>query len=111
MFMRCHSSLLLHLHRELQTQTASILREQILQIRRREAARETFLAQHVGDRLRLALLQFPNFFLDRAGRNEPVGVYGLRLADAMRTVNRLRLHRRAQRSGLGLERQHLPRQV
>ena len=62
---------------------ASVFREQIFQIRRGEAAGETFFAQHVGNCLRLALLQFPDFFLDRAGRDEPVGVYGLRLADAV----------------------------
>src|ERR1700690_3000015 len=69
----------------------SIFREKILQIRGREAAGEAFLAEHVGDGLRLVLLQFPDFFLDRAGRNQPVGVDGLRLADAMRTVDGLRL--------------------
>src|ERR1035438_2364911 len=72
----------------------SIFREQIVQIRHRKAAGEALLAEHVGDRLRLALLQFPDFFLDRAGRDEAVGVHGLRLANAVRAVNRLRLHRR-----------------
>src|SRR5208282_6322428 len=71
----------------------SIFREQIIQIRGGEAAGKAFLAQHVGNRLRLALLQFPDFFLDGAGRDEAVGVHGLRLADAMRTVNGLRLDR------------------
>lgn len=33
-----------------------ILRKQIFQIRRREAAGKTFFTEHVGDRLRLALL-------------------------------------------------------
>ena len=62
---------------------ASILREQIFQIRRREDAGKAFLAQHVGDGLCLALLQFPDFFLDGAGRDEAIGVHRLRLADAV----------------------------
>jgi hypothetical protein len=60
-----------------------LFREQIFQIRRRKAAGETFLAQHVGNGLRLVLLQFPDFFLNGSGCNQPVGVDGLRLADTV----------------------------
>src|SRR5438046_2520320 len=76
------------------TANRSVLREQVIQIRLREAAGEAFLAQHVADRLRLALLEFPDFFLHRARRDEAVGVHRLRLADAVGAVNGLRLHRR-----------------
>ena len=37
-----------------------------------------------------ALLQFPDFFLDRAGRDQPVGVHGLGLANAVRAIDGLR---------------------
>src|SRR5439155_25566181 len=67
----------------------SVLGKQILQIRLRQTAREAFFAQHVGNRLSLALLQFPDLFLDRSWRNQPVGVDGLGLADAMRAINGL----------------------
>lgn len=60
-----------------------ILREQIFQIRRRQAAGKAFLAEDVGDGLRFALLQFPNLFFDSARRDEPIGVHGLGLANAM----------------------------
>jgi len=46
---------------------SSVFREEIFQIRRGEAAGEAFFAQHVGNRLCFALLQFPDFFLHRAG--------------------------------------------
>ena len=77
-------------HRRI-TGPRSLLREQIFQFRLREAAGEAFFAQHVSDGFGLALLQFPNFFLHRAGRDEAVCVDGLCLAHAMRAVNSLRL--------------------
>jgi len=40
--------------------------EQVFEICFREAAGEAFLAQDIGDGLGFALLEFPNFFLDRS---------------------------------------------
>jgi hypothetical protein len=45
----------------------SILREQILQVALRQAARKALFPEHVGDRLRFALLQLPDLFLHGAG--------------------------------------------
>ena len=69
----------------------SIFREQVLEIVLRQALREPLLPEHVGDGLRLALLEFPNLFFNRSGRDEPVGIDGARLADAVRAVDGLGL--------------------
>jgi hypothetical protein len=60
-----------------------IFRKQIFQIRRRQAAGKSFFTEDIGNGLRLALLQFPDFFLDGAGRDQAVGIHGLRLANTM----------------------------
>src|ERR1039458_3774786 len=71
--------------RDLSNLEYSILREQILQIRLGQAAREAFLAEHVGNRLRFALLQLPELLFHGAGRDQAVGIDGLGLAgEAMR---------------------------
>src|SRR5439155_8995741 len=67
----------------------SLLREQVFQIVLGQAARETFLAQHVADGLGLALLEFPDFFLDGSRADESVGIDGAGLADAMRAIDGL----------------------
>src|SRR5207247_9868878 len=64
-------------------------REQVFQIVLGQAARETFLAQHVADGLGLALLEFPDFFLDGSRGDESVGIDGAGLADAMRAIDGL----------------------
>src|SRR5690349_5526537 len=71
-----------------------ILRKQIFQIRLGQTARKTFFAEHVRNRLRLALLQLPNLFFHRSRRNQSISVDGLRLADAMRAIDGLRFHGR-----------------
>ena len=43
-----------------------ILRKQVFQVGLGQASRETFLAQHVSDRLRFALLEVPDLFFDGA---------------------------------------------
>src|SRR5262245_55540887 len=70
---------------------ALILGEQILEVALREVARKAIFAQHVRDGLRLALLQVPDFFLHGAGSDEPIGIHGRGLADAMRAVDGLGL--------------------
>src|SRR5260221_4267681 len=71
-----------------------ILAEQVFQVGLGKAAGEAFFAEHVGDGLGFALLQFPNFFLDGAGGDQPVGVDRAGLADAMVAVDGLGFHRR-----------------
>src|SRR3989442_1603097 len=72
----------------------SILREQLVQIVLRQTAGEAFFTQHVADGLRLALLQFPDLFLDRARSDEPVGVHRAGLTDAMQRSGNCRSARR-----------------
>jgi hypothetical protein len=69
---------------------SSILRKEILQIGSREVAGEALFAQNVGDGLGLALLQFPDFFLHRPRRDQPIGVDRQGLADAVGAVDGLR---------------------
>src|SRR5256885_17071982 len=69
---------------------SSIFRKQIFEINLGEAAGEAFFAEDVGDGLRFALLEVPNFFFDGAGRDEPIGGDVLRLADAVRAIDGLR---------------------
>src|SRR5262245_61790127 len=65
--------------------------EQVFQIRLGEAAREALFAEHISNRLGFALLQFPNLFFDRSGRDQPVRIDCLGLTDAMRAVDGLSL--------------------
>ena len=55
----------------------------------RKALGEAFLAQNVGDGLGLALLKFPDFFLDGARGDKAVGIDGAGLTNTMGTINRL----------------------
>src|SRR5688500_9386796 len=71
---------------------ALLFRKQIFQVALRKAPRESFLAQHVGDRLRLALLQLPNLLLHCPRCNQPIRVDRPSLSDAMRSVDGLRFH-------------------
>src|SRR5271156_2295917 len=65
--------------------------EQVIEIGLAEAAGEALLAEHVLRELRLALLQAPDFFLDRALGDKAIGDDGAILPDAVRAVDRLRL--------------------
>src|SRR6266545_1818018 len=72
----------------------SFRREQVLQVGAREGAGESVLTQDVAGERGLALLQLPDLLLQRAQRQQPVGDDGAGLADAVRPVDGLRLHRR-----------------
>ena len=71
-----------------------IFREKIFQIDLRKVPGKSLFAKHVGNGLRFALLQIPNFFFNGAGRNQAIRIHGAGLPNAMRTINRLRFHRR-----------------
>src|SRR5205814_10592463 len=79
-----------HLGSMLLAVSLSILREEVLEVVLGQAAGEAFLAQHVTNGLRLALLEFPDFLLNGSGGDEPIGVDGASLADAMGAVYGLR---------------------
>src|SRR5439155_24261802 len=68
----------------------SILRGEVFEVVLGQAASKTFLAQHVTDGLRVALLEFPDFLLYGYGSDEPIGVYGAGLVDARGAVEDLR---------------------
>src|SRR5437762_3173386 len=71
--------------------TGSVLTEEVFQVGLGETASKTFFTKDIGDCLRLTLLQVPDFLLDGAGRDQAVSGYIAGLADAVRTVDCLRL--------------------
>src|SRR5437868_7234827 len=65
----------------------SVFREQVFQLRFRQASGKAFFTEHVGNSLGLALLELPDLFLDSARRNQAIRVYGLGLADPVRSID------------------------
>src|SRR5262245_2414798 len=70
-----------------------IFGEKVFQISFRKAACETFLAEHVSNRLGFALLEIPNLLFNRPRGNETIGVDGLGLTNTVRAINRLGFNR------------------
>ena len=74
--------------------TSLFFAEEEFQIGFGEALGEAFLAEDVRDGLAFALLEVPDFFLNRSGGDKFVGVDGFGLADTVGAVNGLRFHGR-----------------
>lgn len=72
----------------------SVLREEVFEIGRGQVFGKALFAQDIADGLGFSLLEFPDLFFHRAGRDQTIGVHRLGLADSMGSIDRLGLNRR-----------------